>query len=284
MFHLVVLIITTFIRFGIKLTFMEKREDLRASIPEILKSLGFTKYEALVYVALLGMEAGTATEIHELSRVPRASVYPVLDRLVEKNLVTVSNTTPKRFSAIPPEEGIEDLLSHIEEDAHRAREILSEIYRTRVTVERGDQELIWSIHGEDKITTRLLDLIAGAKKRVQVITGWAFLKRVLLPELGRLDPSVEVEVITARWEGPVPAGIRVRVRSGPPFVQGHARFQPSEAHGVFIIDGEKGMVIMGVPEEAPTALFSESPGFLRFFSQIWSLNLAWAGGAGEKGS
>ena len=263
---------------------MELGEDLRAALPETLKSLGFTKYEALVYVALLGMEAATATEIHGLSGVPRASVYPVLDRLVGKNLVAVSHATPRRYSAIPPEEGIENLLSRIEGDARRAKEILSEIYRKRVTVERGDQELIWSIHGEDKITTRLLDLIAGAKKRVQVITGWPFLKKVLLAELGRLDPSVEVEVITARWEGPVPAGIKVRVRSGPPFVQGHARFQPSEAHGVFIIDGEKGMVIMGVPEEAPTALFSESPGFLRFFSQIWSLNLAWAGGAGEKGS
>jgi HTH-type transcriptional regulator, sugar sensing transcriptional regulator len=262
---------------------MEMGEDLRGTLPQILKSLGFTKYEALVYVALLGMEGATATEIHEFSRVPRASVYPVLDRLVEKNLVAISQGTPKRFSAIPPEEGIENLLARIKADAHRAKEILSEIYRTRVTVERGDQELIWSIHGEEKILPRLRELIAGAKRKVQLITGWPFLEKVLLPDLRRLDPSIEVEVITGRWEGPVPPGIKVRVRSGPPFVQGHARFQPLEAHGVFIIDGEKGMVIMGVPEEAPTALFSESPGFLRFFSQIWSLNLAWAAGADQSG-
>jgi sugar-specific transcriptional regulator TrmB len=38
---------------------MELDGDLRAAAPEVLKSLGFTKYEALVYVALLGMEAGT---------------------------------------------------------------------------------------------------------------------------------------------------------------------------------------------------------------------------------
>jgi hypothetical protein len=262
---------------------MEMGEDLRGTLPQILKSLGFTKYEALVYVALLGMEGATATEIHEFSRVPRASVYPVLDRLVEKNLVAISQGTPKRFSAIPPEEGIENLLSRIKADAHRAKEILSEIYRTRVTVERGDQELIWSIHGEEKILPRLRELIAGAKRKVQLITGWPFLEKVLLPDLRRLDPSIEVEVITGRWEGPVPAGIKVRVRSGPPLVQGHARFQPLEAHGIFIIDGKKAMVVMGVQDETPTALFSESPGFLRFFSQIWSLNLAWAAGADQSG-
>jgi hypothetical protein len=262
---------------------MEMGEEIRSTLPQVLKSLGFTKYEALVYIALLGMEGATATEIHGFSRVPRASVYPVLDRLVEKNLVTVSNTTPKRFSAVPPGEGIENLLSRIEKDALHAKEILSEIYRKRVTAEGGDQELIWSIHGEERIAARLRELIGGAKRRVQVITGWAFLERMLLPELGRLAPSIEVEVISDRWEGPVPTGMKVRVRGRPPFVQGHARLQPPETHGIFIIDGEKAMVVMGVLEETPAALFSESPGFLRFFSQIWSLNLAMAAGADQAG-
>ena len=254
---------------------MEMGEDLRASAPEILKSLGFTKYEALVYVALLGREAGTATEIHELSRVPRASVYPVLDRLVEKNLVTVSNTTPKRFSAIPPEEGIENLLSRIEEDAHRAKEILAGIYQRRVTVERGEEELIWSIHGEEKILNRLRDLVSGAKRSAQIFTTWPILERVILPEIGRLPPSVTVEVVTNRWEGPVPPGMKVHVRHVP---KGHLEHRPPDTAGIFIIDGERAMVMMGVSGEPPTALFSESPGFLRFFAQILSMNHALGSG------
>ena len=259
---------------------MEMGEEIRGTLPQILKSLGFTRYEALVYIALLGMESATATEIHGFSRVPRASVYPVLDRLVEKSLVTVSNTTPKRFSAIPPGEGIENLLSRIEGDALRATEILSEIYRKRVTVERGDQELIWSIHGEEKIAIRLKDLIGGAKRRIQLFTTWPYLESVLLPELGHLSPSIEVEVITSRWEGPVPQGMKVHVRNSP---GGHAEQKPMGTAGIFIIDGEKAMVVMGISEETPTALFSESPGFLRFFTQIWSMNLTWASRAGRSG-
>jgi len=253
---------------------MEASRDPGAVLPETLKSLGFTKYEALVYVALLGMEAATATEIHEASQVPRASVYSVLDRLMEKNLVAVSHGSPMRYSAIPPGEGIENLLSRIEGDARRAKEVLSEVYRKRVARERGEQELIWSIHGEGKITSRLRDLFRGAKKRVQVSTSRPFLERVLLPELRELPPSVEVEVITARWKGPVPRGLKIYVR---PLPWGRGGRPPTEAAGIFIADGEKAMVVMGIPGETPTALFSESPGFLRFFSQIWSLNLAWAG-------
>jgi hypothetical protein len=257
---------------------MEQGEDLRAALPEILKSLGFTKYEALVYVALLGMESATATEIHEGSGVPRASVYPVLDRLVEKNLVTVSHATPRRFSALPPEEGIENLLSRIEGDALRAKEILAEIYEKRVTAERGEEELIWSIHGEEKIASRLKDLLGGARRKVEVFATWPFLERVLLPELGHLPPSVGVEVITGRWEGPVPPGVRVHVRTPLPEHAGH---RPPDTAGIFIFDDERAMVVMGTSEETPTALLSEAPGFLRFFSQVWSMNLALASRGGQ---
>ncbi len=85
---------------------------------------------------------------------------------------------------------------------------------------------------------------------------------------------MEVEAIIDRWEGPVPAGMQVHVRGRHIMGRGHAGLQPPQTAGIFIVDGGKALIVMGVAEETPTALFSESPGFLRFFSQIWSLNLA----------
>ena len=125
------------------------------------------------------------------------------------------------------------------------------------------------------------DLIGRAERKVQVVTGWSFMERVILPELRRLAPLVEVEAIIDRWEGPVPEGIQVYARGRPPMGRGHAGLQPPQTAGIFIIDGSKAMVVMGVGEETPTALFSESAGFLRFFSQIWSLNLAMASRPGQ---
>lgn len=255
---------------------MELNGDRRATLPETLKSLGFTKYEALVYVALLGVEAATASEIHGLSRVPRASVYPVLDRLAEKNLVTISHVTPRRFSAVPPREGIENLLSRIREDARHAQEVLSEIYRKRATGERGDEELIWTIHGEEKIIPRLRELVGHAGKSIRAMSHWPLIRRILLEDPSAVAPGVRVEVICDRWEGPVPRGMRVHVRDFDIVSRRHAELPPHDLAGIFTIDGEKAMIIMGVSEDAPTALLSESPGFVRFFSQVWSLNLAWA--------
>ena len=98
---------------------------------ECLKSLGLTKYEALVYIALLKLESATASEIHEISGVPRASVYTVVDQLLEKGLVSVSQSAPKRFASFSPEDAISKLMEHIERDAQFARDSLSKIYRER---------------------------------------------------------------------------------------------------------------------------------------------------------
>ncbi|MCK9278644.1 MAG: TrmB family transcriptional regulator, partial [Methanoculleus sp.] len=103
---------------------MKALRDIPNDLLESLKSLGLTKYEALVYIGLIRMTGATATEVHETSGVPRASVYPVLDRLVQKELVSVSHTTPKRFEAIPPVRGIENLMRRIEMDAENARTAL----------------------------------------------------------------------------------------------------------------------------------------------------------------
>ena len=62
---------------------MKLPSDNPVRVIECLKSLGLTKYEALVYIALLKMASATASEIHEISDVPRASVYPVIDQLLD---------------------------------------------------------------------------------------------------------------------------------------------------------------------------------------------------------
>jgi sugar-specific transcriptional regulator TrmB len=254
---------------------MTELSPQQLTIAESLKSLGLTKYEALVYIALLRVTGATATEIHEISGVPRASVYPVLDRLLQKNLVAVSHTTPKRFTSISPDEGIDSLLKTVESDARQAKKILSKMYRERSSPDRGNQELIWSIYGNENIRVRLVDMISGADDSVKIIFFHGFLKREITEILRDQATRITVEIITDQWDGPVPPGMKVRVKQSP---KDHESITPrSFAGGVFLVDDKKSMVLMGSNEEGFTALYSESIGFLRFFSMYWNLFSAWAG-------
>ena len=253
---------------------MTELSPQQLTIAESLKSLGLTKYEALVYIALLRVTGATATEIHEISGVPRASVYPVLDRLLQKNLVAVSHTTPKRFTSIPPEEGIDSLLKTVESDARQAKKILNKMYRERSSPDRGNQELIWSIYGDENIRARLMDMISAAEESVKIIFFHGFLKKDITDALRELSRNVRVEVITGQWEGPIPEGLQVHIKKDP---AGHGKIIPrSFAGGVFLVDEKKSMVLMGSNEEGFTSLYSESIGFIRFFTLYWNFFSEWA--------
>ncbi len=117
---------------------MKLPSENSVQVIECLKSLGLTKYEALVYIALLKVVSATASEIHEISGVPRASVYTVIDQLQEKRLVSVSQSAPKRFAAFSPEDAISKLMDHIERDAKYARDSLSSIHRERIRPGNGE--------------------------------------------------------------------------------------------------------------------------------------------------
>jgi len=251
---------------------MAESQDELANIAESLKSLGLTKYEALVYIALLKVTGGTATEIHEISGVPRASVYPVLDRLIQKNLVSVSNSSPKRFDAMPPDEGISNLLTSIEADAEEAKKVLAEIFSQRVGVERGTQELIWSIYGLENIHLRISDLIIHAKQNIRIFSSAQVFTPGMIEVLENAGMNVAIEIIVDKWPGPAPRNLRVFIKESP---IGHEIDNKTISGGVFLFDCKRVMVTMGPLDEGLTGLYSESDGFVKFFISYWRFFREW---------
>jgi HTH-type transcriptional regulator, sugar sensing transcriptional regulator len=255
---------------------MMRPHDSSVQIIASLKSLGMTKYEALVYIALLRVMSATASEIHESSGVPRASVYPVIDQLLDKELVSVSQSAPKRFAAIPPQEAIGKLTTRIEQDAKLALESLRTIHQQRIAAEEGSGELIWNIYGIGSIRKRLSELITGAETDIRIIAHSkvfsAEVRESLLKNAGR----VKTEIITPTWEGHIPKNVDLYLKKHPGLPKGLDEAKDMLAGGVCIIDGTKVMVIVGSGEEDAVALYSESEGFVRFFVRYYSLIIDWA--------
>jgi len=220
-----------------------------------------------VYIGLLRVAGATATEVHETSGVPRASVYPVLDRLIQKELVSVSHTTPKRFDAIPPDQGVENLMRRIESDAEGARTALNAIYREKGPEARGSQELIWTIYGEENIKTRLGEMFRNAERNVEMLAAYDLLEGNVLALLKAIPGSVKVDIVTDCWRGERPSRFGIHVF--PLAAQCEARsaqgkLLPYERSGVFLVDDARTLLWLGSSGEQPSALYSESPGFVLF--------------------
>jgi len=240
-------------------------------IQEHLKSLGLTKYESLVYIGLLQVDGATATEIHEISGVPRASVYPVLDKLSKKQLVNVTTTSPKRFAATPPDEAIDSLIARITQDSAAVKQELTAIYEERTSMNPAErQEMIWSIHGSENIGSRAVDLIRSAESEVAILTGTNVLSTPVQEALSTLGPEITVEIATAgnRKRHDIPEKAQeLRIGMVP-----HPGNIPGEKHPpcIIIVDRQRVMAFVSDNADIPSALYSESPGFVNLFIGYWT--------------
>ncbi|KAF1078348.1 hypothetical protein MKMG_00761 [Methanogenium sp. MK-MG] len=239
-------------------------------IQEHLKSLGLTKYESLVYIALLQVDGATATEIHEISGVPRASVYPVLDKLSKKQVVNVTTASPKRFAATPPDEAIDSLIARITQDSAAVKNELTAIYEERSSMNHAErQEMIWNIHGIENLNSRAVDQIRSAESEVAIINGKTLMTRPIRDAIRALGPEVTVEIITTGSQGrdDIPTNAQELVIGMIP----HPVNVPGEKEPpcIIIIDRRRVMAFVS-NANVPSALYSESPGFVSLFTGYWN--------------
>jgi len=79
-------------------------KDIRGSMnTEILEQIGLSKNEVKVYFALLELDQSSATPIVKKADIPNSKVYPTLDKLIKKGLVSfVIKNNVKYFQASDP--------------------------------------------------------------------------------------------------------------------------------------------------------------------------------------
>ncbi len=77
---------------------------------EILEQIGLSKNEIKIYFALLELEQSSATPIVKKSGIPNSKVYPTLDKLIKRGLVSyVIKNNVKYFQASDPKNLIDFL-------------------------------------------------------------------------------------------------------------------------------------------------------------------------------
>jgi hypothetical protein len=115
----------------------------------------------------------------------------------------------------------------------------------------------------------LLELLQNADESIHIIFYWDHLKAELIEKLHSLKKEVRVEIITDGWAGPLSEQINIVVKALPKEITRETGTKWL-AGGVFIIDQKMAMVVMGSKDKGMTALYSESVGFIQFFTMYWN--------------
>jgi sugar-specific transcriptional regulator TrmB len=170
---------------------------------DALTRLGLTTYEARALVALQKLGTGTASEVSEVADVPRSQVYGAAERLSDRGLIEVHQSTPTQYRPVPLAEAKDKLLRELEAEGERAFEYLQSVEGSEANDEGRRSEAVWTVSGADAIAARTAELAADAQEHVIYGTS----------DPAHLDPEV-IAVLEERAESGVDVLVTCQEPSG----------------------------------------------------------------------
>lgn len=145
---------------------MGNRLRFEESVPGVLSSemqkLGFTDYEAKIYIRLLRQYPATAYELSKVTGVPRANAYHALDSLLRKEAVQPVSEDPVRYVPVPPQILLEGIAGSTRQ---RCESLIRKLDSMSATEET---QYVWTISGAAEVNERIRQMMLGAKSSVWI--------------------------------------------------------------------------------------------------------------------
>ncbi|MED1471123.1 TrmB family transcriptional regulator [Bacillus salipaludis] len=227
----------------------------------MLQKFGFSQYESKVYEILSSNdEPLDATQIVKYSGVPKAKVYEVLTRMIEKGLVLDSVSEKKKlYSALPLNLVIEMLTKQFQANIDCLKQNSS---KKQITDDR-----VWSLKVDSSIQLKCKQLLQEAKKTIQISLWKEDFQDFLPVLLEKEQAGVKVEALVV---GEVDVGLSSLTILSPN--EEHRMLENSR----LIITDEEEILFAGVENGAWQAMITKSPPFVKFFADFFYHDLALA--------
>jgi sugar-specific transcriptional regulator TrmB len=129
-----------------------------------LSAIGFTEYEAKVYLALLKDHPATGYQLSKQAGIPRSMVYEALGRLdVRGAVLKTEEAKATLYRPMPPEA----LLGRLADDLQRRIDTLLPGLQTLYTTR--DEGHLWTFTGENPVLSYAQDMIANAQNEAMLV-------------------------------------------------------------------------------------------------------------------
>jgi sugar-specific transcriptional regulator TrmB len=141
-----------------------------------MQKLGFTDYEARVYIYLLTSPPATAYEVSKNSGIPRSNTYNTIDSLVQRGVLQPVSRDPDRYAAIEYPVLLDRILSS-------TRAVCNDLSSRFSALDRPvNSGVVWTARGEANVYEKLRSMIAAASDNIWIKASEEIL-RALSPDL-----------------------------------------------------------------------------------------------------
>jgi sugar-specific transcriptional regulator TrmB len=152
-----------------------------------LVALGFTEYEAKIYLALLKESPANGYQLSKRTGVPRSMVYEALGRLHTRGAVLSSGDERTTiYRPLPPEQLLDKYSRQYQNLINNLHEELKGLYTAH------EEDVLWSISGEEAIYSYASQMIQRGQTEIYLVMGDDALERLreTLHPVCRADLSV----------------------------------------------------------------------------------------------
>jgi sugar-specific transcriptional regulator TrmB len=129
-----------------------------------LSAIGFTEYEAKVYLALLKEYPATGYQLSKQAGIPRSMVYEALGRLdVRGAVLKTEEAKATLYRPMPPDALLDRLTDEHQRRISALRHELETIYTT------SDESHLWTFAGEGSVLSYARNMITSAQNEVMLV-------------------------------------------------------------------------------------------------------------------
>ncbi|KAA9396598.1 TrmB family transcriptional regulator [Haloarcula sp. CBA1130] len=166
-------------------------------IVDNLTRFGLSEKEALAYVTILQNGSTTIRVISDETDISKSYAYDIVGNLEERNLIQIDDhVQPTQLRAIPPSEGIENLVSQL----HTIETQLDDLFDS----ESYEQQRFSIIKSRRTILAQLVDLIDSATEEIILALPASVLHRVEDSLQAAQDRSVFCMLLVTEYDGEIP--------------------------------------------------------------------------------
>jgi sugar-specific transcriptional regulator TrmB len=237
-----------------------------------LTAIGFTEYEARVYLALLADYPATGYQLSKNAGIPRSMVYEALGRLHTRGAVLRSEETRATlYRPVPPD----SLLDRYE----RERRLL--VYELRASLRQRynavEEDHLWSLTGRSSVMPYAVNLVQTASKELMMVLTDLDLEILRLPlvESNRAGTRLNILLTGSNKLSPedFPQSGLIQIARHPPL---ESELQQLSDLLVIVADGKGCLIgttdssLAASPDLAMTATFTNNRNLVYIVRQfVW---------------
>jgi HTH-type transcriptional regulator, sugar sensing transcriptional regulator len=239
---------------------MSYQDQMRGIALELEEILNLDELEAKVYLNLLRVGPITASALAKELEIDRARMYRTVDRLVSRNIISITLSSPKLCIAVEPQDAIKIALRKKEDEVNRIKkdgDAIIEKINNEITTKQGRNAPTFRVvQGRANIYADIAQLIENSSGIVYIST--------TLEDISRMYHSTIPEKITISEK----KGGRVRLLveiDDPKLISFVKRFNASEtkicklpSKGRMVVQKDKQMIMSDLTASSKSSPNSES--------------------------